>query len=163
MIKKSHKLKLYLAIAVIVLGGLYYYNNSAGKTDGELDASFKGKRAIVYRSPTCGCCANYADYLRKQGFDVELRNENDMTAIKEKFKVPAEDTSCHTTVIDDYFVEGHIPVKAINKLLAEKPDILGIGMPGMPSGSPGMPGKKLSPFLIDAVDKDGNINSYLEL
>jgi len=148
---------------ILALGGIYYYNNIDGKTADGLDSSLKGKKVIVYKSPTCGCCANYISYLRKNGLEVEVVNQNDVTKIKNKYNIPTDLYSCHTMVIDDYFVEGHIPLKAVSKLLAEKPPILGIGMPGMPSGSPGMPGKKLSLFLIDAVEKDGNINSYLEL
>ena len=163
MPKKSHKIKLYILLVIAALGGLYYYNNSSVNAADALDPSLKGKKVTVYKSPTCGCCANYISYLRKNGLEVEVVNENDVTKTKEKYRIPADLYSCHTTIIDDYFVEGHIPLKAINKLLTEKPDILGIGMPGMPSGSPGMPGKKLSLFLIDAVDKDGNINSYFEL
>lgn len=164
MIKKSHRLKIYAAIAIVALGGLYYYNNIAGRTADTLDASLRGKKAIVYKSPTCGCCAQYASYLKRQGFIVEVVNNNsEMVKIKNKYKIPAEDQSCHTTVIGDYFIEGHIPVAAINKLLAERPAVAGIALPGMPSGSPGMPGKKTSPFLIDSVDTEGNINSYMEL
>ena len=71
--------------------------------------------------------------------------------------------SCHTTVIGEYFVEGHVPVEAIEKLLAEKPDVAGIGMPGMPSGSPGMPGAKQGQFIIYSINKDGTINEFMRI
>lgn len=161
---KSHKIKIYIAIAVTALGGLYYYNNIAGKTADAPDSALRGKKAIVYKSPTCGCCAQYVSYLKRQGFAVEIIDNNDeMVKIKNKYKIPVEDQSCHTTIIDNYFVEGHIPVAAINKLLTERPAVAGIALPGMPSGSPGMLGKKLSPFLIDSIDANGSINSYMEL
>lgn len=151
-------------MAVAVLGGLYYYNNIAGQIVAALDSSLRGKKAIVYKSPTCGCCGQYVSYLKKQGLVVQvIDNNSEMLKIKTENKIPTEDQSCHTMIIDNYFVEGHIPVAAINKLLTEKPAIAGIALPGMPSGSPGMSGKKLSPFLIDSIDAEGNINSYMEL
>ena len=70
---------------------------------------------------------------------------------------------CHTTIIGDYFVEGHVPLEAVEKLLTEKPDIKGIAMPGMPSGSPGMPGAKKGDFVIYAVNRDGSYEEWTRL
>lgn len=120
----------------------------------------------VYKTATCGCCANYIGYLRSNGYDVKIVNydSNDqMNAGKLKMDIPVSLNSCHTTVFDKekYFAEGHIPVEALNKLLAEKPQIKGIGMPGMPSASPGMPGTKIGPFNISQVSTDGKTSSYM--
>ena len=71
--------------------------------------------------------------------------------------------SCHTVVIGDYFIEGHIPLEAVEKLLVEKPDIKGIAMPGMPSGSPGMPGAKKGDFVIYAVNNDGTTEEFMRI
>ena len=70
--------------------------------------------------------------------------------------------SCHTTVIGKYFVEGHMPFEAINKLLSENPDISGIALPGMPSGSPGMPGPQAEPFMVYSI-KDGVSTPYFTM
>ena len=71
--------------------------------------------------------------------------------------------SCHTTVMGNYFVEGHIPLEVVNKLLTEKPDIKGIAMPGMPNGSPGMPGVKRGDFVIYAINNDGSYAEWMRL
>lgn len=106
--------------------------------------------ATVYRSLTCGCCLGYSTELEKQGFVVRVESlrEKDMDVIKKQYGIPSEKQSCHTTVIGDYFVEGHVPFEAIEKLLAEKPNIDGIGLPGMPLGTPGMPGMKSASYEI---------------
>jgi len=107
-----------------------------------------GLNATVYRDPACGCCASYADYLRKNGFKVDVVETANMAAVKAKYGVPPQLSSCHTTIIDGYVVEGHVPVLAVKRLLAEKPSIKGIALPGMPMGSPGMSGEKEAPFVI---------------
>lgn len=93
--------------------------------------------ATLYKSPTCGCCGEYVKYLRANGFSVKAVDSDDMNRIKQENKV-GNLGSCHTTVIDGYVIEGHVPVGAINKLLQQKPKIIGISAPGMPANSPGM-------------------------
>lgn len=93
--------------------------------------------ATVYKSPTCGCCEKYVQYLEKNGFTVKAINEDDMDAIKKRYGT-ARVASCHTMLVEGYVVEGHVPVRAIRKLLSEKPGIIGISAPGMPQNSPGM-------------------------
>ena len=100
------------------------------------------KEVTVYKSPTCGCCVGYIGELKKQGFNVKTVNLEDMNSIKLKYNIPRHMQSCHTMVVGDYFVEGHVPIEAVNKLLSERPDIDGIALPDMPAGSPGMPGTK---------------------
>ena len=92
----------------------------------------------IYKSPTCGCCSKWADHVKAAGYPVELKNVDSLAAIKRVTGVPAALESCHTAVVDGYVVEGHVPAEAIDRILAEKPDIAGIAVPGMPSGSPGM-------------------------
>jgi hypothetical protein len=89
------------------------------------------------------------------GYNVEVHDTEDLSSIKTALKVPPEVESCHTMEIAGYVVEGHVPEEAIQKLLSEKPDIRGIGMGGMPQGSPGMPGPKTSDFLIMRINNDG--------
>ncbi len=122
-----------------------------------------GIQATYYKSISCGCCDVHSKYVSSKGFDVKINNFQDISAIKTDLGVPYELQSCHTAVIDGYFVEGHIPMGAIDKLLLEKPDIKGIAMPGMPSGSPGMPGTKTEDFVISAVNHDGSYYEFMRI
>ena len=127
---------LFLAVAAILLisAGVVF-----SQTGNNQDS---GKKVTVYKSPTCGCCVSYVAYLKGHGYDVDLVVTDDMDAIKAEHHIPANMQSCHTMIIDDYFVEGHVPLEAVDKLLAEQPDINGISLPAMPTGSPGMPGNR---------------------
>jgi hypothetical protein len=117
----------------------------------------------LYKSPECGCCDGYADYLRQRGFAVTTTPTNDLAEISRKAGVPSELQGCHTAFIGDYVVDGHVPVEAINKLLAEHPAIKGITLPGMPEGSPGMSGGKADPLTIYAIGPDGQSSVYITL
>jgi len=108
----------------------------------------------VYKSASCGCCREWSSYMEDFGYSVENINTQDLSAVKEEHGVPYELESCHTAIVGDYVVEGHIPNEAVQKLLSENPDIKGIGMAGMPSGSPGMPGPK-EDFMIYEINHDG--------
>ena len=142
-------------IALLILSGC----GKNGKTTANA-----GDKVTVYKSNTCGCCSIYVDYLKGKGkMNVEVVNLDDISKIKTQYNIPSMLQSCHTTVIGNYFIEGHIPLEAIQKLMAEKPDILGIAMPGMPSGSPGMPGSKTGDFLIYSVKKDGTYDTFMTL
>jgi hypothetical protein len=111
--------------------------------------------AVLYKNPQCGCCESYAAYLRDNGFEVEVKPTNDLAKMSSDAGVPADLEGCHTMMVEGYVVDGHVPVNVINKLLAERPAIAGIALPGMPIGSPGMGGTKSSPFTVYAVTKDG--------
>ncbi len=115
----------------------------------------EARKATLYKNPQCSCCEGYADYLRANGFEVEVKPTNDLTEISRKAGVPEDFQGCHTMFIDGYVVDGHVPVNTVNKLLSERPDIDGITLPGMPMGSPGMTGTKTAPFTIYTVTKDG--------
>ncbi len=117
--------------------------------------------AVVYKSLTCGCCEGFISELEKD-FDVEIKIMDDISSIKDKYDIPSEMQSCHTTIIGDYFIEGHVPMEAINKLLETMPDIAGIILPGMPAGAPGMSGTKKEPFKIYSL-KDGVTSEFLEI
>jgi hypothetical protein len=111
--------------------------------------------ATLYKNPQCVCCEGYAAYLRDNGFDVEVKASYDLAQISADAGVPAELEGCHTMFVEGYVVDGHVPVDTIKKLLAERPAIAGITLPGMPIGSPGMGGQKNGPLTIYAVTKDG--------
>jgi hypothetical protein len=117
------------------------------------------RTAILYKNPQCGCCETYADFLRAGGFEVTVKPTHDLPLIKRQHGVPSELEGCHTTLVDGYVVEGHVPVNALLRLLSERPDIKGISLPGMPAGSPGMSGDKTAPFTIYQID-DGPAEVY---
>lgn len=128
------------------------------------DNLVSAQEITIYKSTSCGCCGIYANYFQRKGSsDLEIVNTENLDGIKKKYNIPTELQSCHTTIIGDYFVEGHIPVEAVEKLLNEKPNIKGIAMPGMPEGSPGMPGAKRGDFVIYAVNHDGSYEEFARL
>jgi hypothetical protein len=109
--------------------------------------------ATLYKDPHCGCCEAYADYLGENGFEVAVNPASDLPLIKRQYGVPGGLQGCHTTLVEGYVVEGHVPVQTLLRLLSEKPDIRGISLPGMPAGSPGMSGNKTGPFTIFEIGK----------
>lgn len=142
------------ALLVVIVGAFFIF--SGGK-------EVSGETATYYKSISCGCCEVHSKYLGSKGFNIKMNNLQDVSEIKSKYNIPYEIQSCHTAVIGDYFVEGHIPIEAINKLTEEQPDIAGIAMPGMPSGSPGMPGAKTEEWIIYAVNHDGTYNEFMRI
>jgi hypothetical protein len=120
---------------------------------GHADAEESARSATLYKDPQCGCCEEYAKYLERNGFDVTVKPTHDLALIKRQAGVPERLEGCHTTMIDGYVVEGHVPVNTIDRLLTERPDIMGISLPGMPQGSPGMTGRKTEPFTIYEINE----------
>lgn len=148
-------MKIYKYLLVL---GLAFFVASCG-------ANADTKETItVYKSDTCGCCTGWKDHMERSGYKVKVVNlgQSDLAAIKIKYDIPGPLRTCHTAVIGDYFVEGHIPSKVVDKLLAENPPIDGIAMAGMPSGSPGMPGPKNEIWKVYSL-KDGQVSEYQEL
>ncbi len=95
-------------------------------------------RFIVHRDASCGCCGAWVKRVQEAGFSVQIVNEPDMKAIKKHLGVPVALSACHTAEVDGYVIEGHTPIAAIKRLLEEKPKAIGLAVPGMPAGSPGM-------------------------
>lgn len=118
--------------------------------------------ALVHKSPTCGCCGLWVDHLKKAGFEVEVRNSENVTPVKQRLGVPYGKGSCHTAEIGGYFIEGHVPVEDIKRLLAEKPDAKGLVLPGMPMGSPGMEGPEgtSQSYTVELVARDGTTSPF---
>lgn len=119
---------------------------------------------VVHKSVGCECCAAWVRHLQQAGFNVEVRNEDNMEPIKKSVGIPATLGSCHTAQVGGYFVEGHVPAEDVKRLLAEHPDAKGLTVPGMPAGSPGMelPSRKVQPYDVYLVAKDGT-TSVLDL
>ena len=176
-----------IAIASVI-GGAYYFTSTQGanKTvsvnnsvmaedtaqatmvsvwDKETEPNYAGTRDItVYRSPTCGCCGVWLEHAQKHGFKVKDIKTEEMEALKQKYNVPPQLASCHTTIVDGYVMEGHIPVDDIKRFLIEKPDnFTGLAVPGMPLGSPGMEaGDMKQPFKVLAFNDKGQVEVFQE-
>lgn len=118
--------------------------------------------ATIYKSPLCGCCVGYSGFLENHGFEVDIVSIDNMKAVKDQYNIPEEMESCHTTVIGNYFIEGHVPLEVVDNLLAEQPDIDGIALPNMPAGTPGMPGVKSGPYAIYQL-VDGEYSEYVNI
>lgn len=121
----------------------------------------QARNITVYRSPSCGCCGGWIDYMKKQGFQTKDLLTSDLEAVKQKYKVPDKLTSCHTAVINGYVIEGHVPANDIKRLLQEKPNVAGISVPQMPVGTPGMEaGDRRDPFTVFSFDKKGTAKVF---
>ena len=116
----------------------------------------EGVEVTFYRSPTCSCCAGHAVALEAAGAVVDMQNVDEITLqnIKQEHDIPFNKQSCHTAIIDDYVIEGHVPVAALAQFLDEAPDTKGITLPGMPIGTPGMPGQQTEPYIVETLEGD---------
>jgi hypothetical protein len=110
---------------------------------------------IVHKDPNCGCCHLWAEAMQKAGFEVRLDDLEDLAPIKARFGVPSDLEGCHTAEIDGYFLEGHVPLSAVKRLLAERPAVKGLAVPGMPSGSLGMGDDPAASYDVVAVPVNG--------
>ena len=114
-----------------------------------------GPLVEVFKTPTCGCCSKWVEHMRANGFDAKVHDLLDLSEIKNTRGVPDNAQSCHTAVVGGYVVEGHVPASDVQRLLKEKPAVVGITVPGMPVGSPGMeyPGTRPEPYAVLSFDK----------
>lgn len=126
-----------------------------------LASVLQAKNLEIYESPTCGCCDLWADYMKKQGYEVKVIKTNDFLKIKQNLGIKEEYQSCHTGVIDGYAIEGHVPQSAVKWLLENKPEgVIGISAPGMPQGSPGMEQGYSEKYPVILMKKDGSYELY---
>ena len=123
--------------------------------------AFAGEAITVYRDPGCGCCDTYIDYLKTNGFEVTIVDDTKFTDRAIAAGVPEKGLGCHLAMIDGYAVSGLVPVEIINRLIAEKPDIAGITLPGMPVNAPGMAAEKTGILKVYAFAQAG-ITVYSE-
>lgn len=130
---------------------------SAGAVVSDLPA------VIVYKTATCGCCNGWIAHMEAAGFSVDARDVRDLMSVKVDAGVPGPLVTCHTALIDGYVVEGHVPVDQIHRMLSERPDVAGIGVAGMPVGSPGMEGPNAKPYEVLAFDHAGGMAVYAEI
>jgi hypothetical protein len=116
----------------------------------------------VQKSPTCGCCTAWVGHLRAHGYPVKTEDILDLAPIKQKLGVPPALQSCHSASVEGYVIEGHVPADLIDRLLRERPAVVGLAVPGMPVGSPGMeaPGQTPERYQILAFDRSGRTTVY---
>jgi hypothetical protein len=115
----------------------------------------------VYKTPTCGCCGKWVEHMRQAGFAPKVTDLPNLSTVKQSAGVPPNLQSCHTSTIDGYAIEGHVPADVIRQLLKEKPKVAGIAVPGMPMGSPGMEqGGVTDKYNIVAFSQDGTQKVY---
>ncbi len=158
---KNKKMVVLLLVVTGIIGGLYFLNRADSKVSES--PALGGKEITVYKTPTCGCCAVFISYLEKKDVAVKVENVKSLDDIKKRNGIPPELWSCHTSIVDGYVVEGHVPIEAIEKLLSEKPNIKGIALPGMPSGTPGMPGPKTEKWEIRSLNEDGTVGTFMTI
>ena len=149
---------IFVALS-LVLAGAGYLSLVAAQRAPQPAA---GATVEVFKSPTCGCCSKWVEHLQAHGFAVKATNVDDIGAVKAKHGVPAAVESCHTAVVGGYVVEGHVPAADVQRLLKERPAVAGIGVRGMPIGSPGMEveGVKPQPYSVLAFDKQGQTRVF---
>ena len=114
----------------------------------------------VFKTATCGCCAKWVEHLRANGFAPTATNVDDIDVVKSKHNVPKPLHSCHTAVVGGYVIEGHVPAADIKRLLKERPAIVGLAVPGMPAGSPGMEGPPPQKYDVVSFDKQGETGVF---
>ncbi len=116
----------------------------------------------VYKSPWCGCCAQWVDHLKAKGHSLSIQNLDNLDLIKKMAGVPEALQSCHTAMVDGYAIEGHVPAMDIERLLAERPRAKGLAVPGMPAGAPGMAGATPDSYQVMLFKGDGSATVYAQ-
>jgi len=114
----------------------------------------------VYKSATCGCCNKWIQHLETHGFSVTAHNVQNLDQIKRQYGVSPRLSACHTARVGDYVIEGHVPAQDIKRLLAEKPGVAGLTVPGMPAGSPGMEGPRKDNYNVYTFDSGGSTKVF---
>ncbi len=120
-----------------------------------------GTAVTVFKSPSCGCCGKWVEYMRSHGFVVSIRDMENLDVVKKMAGVPEGLQACHTARVGDYVVEGHVPVEAVRRLLRKRPTTHGIAVPGMPAGSPGMESPEPQRYSVYSFDKNGKTDEFM--
>jgi hypothetical protein len=157
MMPRSIAAAVASAVVLIVGASVAVVSSQSGK------ASANKPSVAVFKSPTCGCCVKWNEHMTAAGYAVTSRDMTDMTAVKDEHRVPSSLRSCHTALVAGYVIEGHVPSDVVAKLLAERPKgVVGIAVPGMPMGSPGMesPDGFKTPYQVMAFTQDGQSRVY---
>jgi hypothetical protein len=141
-----------LAIGLVTISALWMLMAAPG-----IAATLDTSDITVYRDPSCGCCEGWTDHLSEQGFRPTEVSTSEVETIKQQYHIPEHFRSCHTAIVQGYVIEGHVPAADIKRLLAERPNVAGIAVPGMPVGTPGMEdGDRRDSFTVFSFDSAGN-------
>ncbi|HYW32019.1 MAG TPA: DUF411 domain-containing protein [Gemmatimonas sp.] len=132
----------------------------AGKAAAVPAAASAPRTIVIYKDPNCGCCKEWVTHMKAAGFVATVHYTADMATVKRSMGVPTSFESCHTARVGSYTIEGHVPADVIEKLLREKPVALGLAVPGMPMGSPGMEGPRKDKYDVMLFEKNGKSRVY---
>ncbi|MEH2054241.1 DUF411 domain-containing protein [Nostoc sp.] len=133
-------------------------SSNRGIQDQQIPLKPTALNATVYHSPDCNCCGGWIDHLKAQGFKITDFSTSDIETVKQKYKVPDNLSSCHTAIVNGYVIEGHVPADDIKRLLQEKPNVIGLSVPQMPVGTPGMEmGNRKDPFSVLSFDRQNSV------
>ena len=127
---------------------------------GEPAATTEPVKMTVYKSPTCGCCTKWVEYLQERDFDVTVVDQANLQTVQGQLGVAPELRSCHTAFVDGYAIEGHVPAEDILRLLREKPAVAGLTAPGMPPNSPGMMGVEPRGYDVLTFTRSGETTTF---
>ena len=158
MMIRSAAVALASAVVLVAGVGVAVVNSQQGKS-----ATAAKPSVAVFKSPTCGCCAKWSEHMMAAGYTVTSRDMTDMNAVKDEHRVPSALRSCHTALVAGYVLEGHVPADVVARLLAERPaGVMGLAVPGMPAGSPGMESADgfKTPYQVMAFTQDGQSRVY---
>lgn len=145
--------KRFFAVLTLMLAGL-------GTAHAEGIQRQFGQAITVYKSPTCGCCTAWVDYLKTEGFRVTVHERYALDDLKTKYGIQPRLQSCHTAEVGGYVIEGHVPADDIWRLLSERPGVTGLSAPGMPQQSPGMGSIEPRGYDVLSFDADGNVGVF---
>lgn len=151
---------LYLAIIAGLVGLLGYQIWNISTRSAGASESTNAKEVVMYKNPGCQCCTKWAGHMERAGFTVTEKPTDQLAAIKAEEGVPYALGSCHTALVGGYVVEGHVPIADVQRMLKEQPDARGIGVPGMPQGSPGMESPNPEPYNVYLIGNDGSQSVY---
>ncbi len=145
---------------------LFLLTSSVGATSNRIQNSDSNFELLVHKTPTCGCCKMWVKHMEENGFTINTKDHQNLVKTKEELKIEPEYRSCHTGVSSQgHFFEGHIPSKYVSQFLSEdNPDAIGLSVPGMPLGSPGMEVEdRFTPYDVLVHFKDGSTKVYAEI
>ena len=150
MTKNKRIIAIALTVVVISLTSFSFLQKASAEVE-----------MTVYKSPTCGCCGKWITHMEENGFKVKAVDVIEMNVVKEKYGINRNLASCHTAVIDGYFIEGHVPADDVKRLLSDKSDSKGLTVPGMPVGSPGMEmDDRVDAYQVLSVNNDGSTEVF---
>lgn len=159
---KPSRFLAYASFVIIIAGGAIWYIINDYYTQQEADSTV-GADVVMYKNEGCNCCDKWAEYMQGSGYTVEIVAAENLSAIKADQGIPRNMAACHTALIGDYVVEGHVPAEDIMKLLKENPtDAAGLVVPGMPASSPGMNTALGEPYETFLLKKDGSTEVYAQ-